>query len=111
MSKNDGCQGSPHSPDRCRALGGGWFDSVGDQQLRVASALLEETTENLLRELATARKRYGTDVLTLTVTCRCLENLIQNAEVVRYLKTNHLEILDALQHLVRQVDAERVATQ
>ena len=76
-----------------------------------ASALLEETTENLLRELATARKRYGTDVLTLTVTCRCLENLIQNAEVVRYLKTNHLEILDALQHLVRQVDAERVATQ
>jgi hypothetical protein len=75
------------------------------------SALLEETTDNLISDLAIARKTYGSDVLTLSVICRCLENLIQNAEVVRYLKDNHSEVLDALQRVVRQVNVERAATQ
>jgi hypothetical protein len=72
-----------------------------------ASSVLEETTDNLLSDLAIARKTYGSDVLTLSVICRCIESLNKNAKVVKYLERNHSGILGELQHLVSQVNTER----
>jgi hypothetical protein len=75
------------------------------------STLLEETTDNIVGELAVARRTYGVDVLALTVICRCLEKLIENKEVAKYLQHNHSGILGELQSLVSQVNAERLPTQ
>jgi hypothetical protein len=69
--------------------------------------LLAGVTDCLIGELATARKTYGADVLTLTVICRSIENLIQNAKVIKYLKQYHPEILNELETLVADVEAER----
>jgi RepB plasmid partitioning protein/ParB-like nuclease domain len=84
---------------------------VEPPETAVASSVLEETTDSLLSELVIARKTYGSDVLTLSVICRCIENLSKNGKVVKYLQQNHSGILGELQHLVSQVNAERVATQ
>jgi hypothetical protein len=75
------------------------------------SCVLEETTDNLVGELAVARRTYGADVLALTVICRSLEKLIENKEVTKYLQHNHPGILGELEHLVSQVNAERATTQ
>jgi hypothetical protein len=69
--------------------------------------LLGDATDCLVGGLAAARKTYGKDVLTLTVICRCVEPLIQNAEVIKYLKRNHSEILNELINLVTEMSAER----
>jgi hypothetical protein len=76
-----------------------------------SSLLLEETTDSLAGELAVVRRTYGQDVLALTVVCRYLETLIQNAEVSKYLERNHSGILSEIRHLVDQVNTERMATQ
>jgi hypothetical protein len=75
------------------------------------SSLLAETTDNIVDELAVARRTYGVDVLALTVICRCLEKLIENKEVAKYLQHNHSGILGELQSLASQVNAERLPTQ
>jgi hypothetical protein len=75
------------------------------------SSLLEEATETLIGDLAIVRRTYGQDVLGLTVICRCLENLIQNAEVAKYLQLNHSGVFSELRQVVNQVNAERMATQ
>jgi RepB plasmid partitioning protein/ParB-like nuclease domain len=71
-----------------------------------ARSLIEETTDTLIGDLVIVRRTYGVDVLTLTVMSRCIENLIQNAQVERYLQHNHLEVLSELRHIVGQVNAE-----
>lgn len=72
-----------------------------------SSALLDDATDCLISELATARRTYGADVLTLTVICRSIENLIQNVKVIKYLKQYHSEILNELETLAADVAAER----
>jgi RepB plasmid partitioning protein/ParB-like nuclease domain len=72
-------------------------------------SLLEETTDNLVDDLAVVRRTYGQDVLALTVVCRYLENLIQNVEVTKYLEQNHSDALAEIQRLVGQVNTERTA--
>ena len=76
-----------------------------------SSSVLEETTDNLVTDLAAARRTYGADVLTLSVVCRCIENLTGNAKVSKYLELNHSGVFDELQQLVSQVNAERVAAE
>lgn len=73
-------------------------------------SLLEETTDALIGDLAIVRRTYGQDVLGLTVICRCLENLIDNAEVAQYLQLNHSGVLGELRLVVNQVNTERMAT-
>jgi hypothetical protein len=73
------------------------------------AALLQETNENLVCDLAVARKTYGADVLALTVFSRCLENLFKNSEVDKYLRLNHPGILSEMQDLISQVGAERTS--
>jgi hypothetical protein len=75
-----------------------------------SSSLLEETTDNLAGDLAVVRRTYGQDVLALTVICRYMESLIQNAEVAKYLEHNHFGILTEMRHLVGQVSTERIAS-
>ncbi|ADW68076.1 plasmid partitioning protein RepB C-terminal domain-containing protein [Granulicella tundricola] len=72
-----------------------------------ASSLLEETTDSLISDLAHVRKTYGIDVLSLTVICRCIESLIENRAVVRYLQLNHTDIFEELKRLVDQSNADR----
>jgi RepB plasmid partitioning protein/ParB-like nuclease domain len=74
-----------------------------------SDAILEETTDNLVTDLAAARMTYGADVLSLSIVCRCIENLTENAKVSKYLKLNHPGVFDELQQLVSQVNSERVA--
>jgi hypothetical protein len=74
-----------------------------------SGSLLEETTDSLVGELALVRRTYGQDVLALTVVCRYLETLIQNAEVTKYLEQNHSGILGEMRRVVSQVNAERIA--
>jgi hypothetical protein len=58
---------------------------TGKPEAPHSTALLEETTDSLISDLAKARRTYGADVLTLSVVCRCLANLLQNAEVCEVL--------------------------
>jgi hypothetical protein len=74
-----------------------------------SDSFLEDATDDLINGLATARKTYGTDVLTLTVVCRCVQTLVHNVEVIKYLKRNHSEILSELNNLVSELSAERAA--
>jgi hypothetical protein len=73
--------------------------------------LLEETTESLIGDLAVVRRTYGQDVLALTVICRCLDNLIQNAAVAKYLQQNHPGVRGELQNVISQVNAGSALTQ
>jgi hypothetical protein len=74
-----------------------------------SDSLLEEATESLVSALAAARRSYGADSLSLSVICRCIENLTRNVEVAKYLERNQPEVFGELQQLVSQVNAERVA--
>lgn len=75
-----------------------------------ASALLEEATEVLISDLAAVRKTYGVDVLSLTVVCRSIENLLGNRAVGRYLQQNHSDTLGELTRLVGEIRQERTQT-
>jgi hypothetical protein len=72
-----------------------------------ASILLEETTDTLIAELAVARKTYGADVLDLTVICRCIEGLLTNPAVDKYLQQNHADARSELSRLLEETDGER----
>ena len=72
-----------------------------------STSLLEDATDNLVSDLALAKRTYGTDVLALTVVCRSVENLLANTEVGKYLRQNHLTVLDELKQVVSQISTER----
>lgn len=77
-----------------------------------ARAMLEEQNEFLLRDLKSVEESYGTDALTLTVSCGYLERLLSNPKIQRYMERYHIDILQALQRLLADVkpissDAER----
>jgi nucleoside diphosphate kinase len=76
-------------------------------QAREASDLLGESTDALLADLATIRRSYGVDVLTLSVICRSLEKLIAYKRVERYLQQNHADTLEELRRLIGEVNRER----
>jgi hypothetical protein len=76
-------------------------------ELPSASSLVEETTETLLAELATIRRTYGEDVLSLTVICRSIETFLGNSAVQRYLTQNHEETYGELKRLIEDVNRDR----
>jgi hypothetical protein len=65
-----------------------------------ARSMLEEENDYLLRDLKSVEESYGTDVLTLTVTCGYLDRLLKNPKIERYLARHHAEILQTLQKLL-----------
>ena len=76
-------------------------------QAEETSKLLGETTYALLADLAAVRRSYGTDVLSLSVICRCMEKLLENKRVERYLQQHHAGTSDELKHLIAEVNQER----
>ena len=68
-----------------------------------ARSMLEEENGFLLRDLKSVEESYGTDVLTLTVSCGYLEKLLKNIRIERYLSRHHGEILQTLQQILAEV--------
>lgn len=71
-----------------------------------ARTRLEQETENLLKDLRIVEASYGTDVLTLTVSCRYVEKLLATGRVRTELESRHPEILQELLFLLRNVNSE-----
>lgn len=81
-----------------------------------ARAMLEEQNEFLLRDLKSVEESYGTDALTLTVSCGYLERLLSNPKIARYVERYHIDILQTLRRLLCDVkpissEAERRAAE
>ena len=70
-------------------------------------AMLEQETDNLLREYKAVEKSYGTDILTLGVCCRYLDQMLANTRVQRYLSKRYPDILQQLQQLLADVKEDR----
>lgn len=68
-----------------------------------ARSMLEEENGFLLRDLKSVEESYGTDVLTLTVSCGYLDKLLKNPKIERYLSRHHGEILQTLQQILTEV--------
>src|SRR5258705_12429670 len=56
-------------------------------------ARVEEEMESLERDLKAVEDSYGENVLNLTVARNYIKKLLENGKVVRFLNTNHAEIL------------------
>ena len=72
-----------------------------------AQLQLEEDTESLVRNLKAVEASYGSDILTLTVSCAYLEQLLACPKVVRFLERNHGGLLGALQSLVSETATQQ----
>jgi hypothetical protein len=71
---------APHSPK---------LKGLTDEQM----ALMEREASNLEREFKIAEQSYGTDHLDLVLAKGYLAKLLRNTRIVRYLNSNHQEIL------------------
>jgi hypothetical protein len=71
----------------------------------VANAILEEDTENLVRNLKTIEESYGTDILALSVCCAYAGKLFENERILRYLDKHHAGVLGSLRGLVRDMNS------
>jgi hypothetical protein len=74
-----------------------------DANSMAARSMLEEENGFLLRDLKSVEESYGTDVLTLTVSCGYLEKLLKNHKIERYLSRHHGDILQTLQQILSEV--------
>jgi hypothetical protein len=74
-----------------------------DANSMAARSMLEEENGFLLRDLKSVEESYGTDVLTLTVSCGYLEKLLKNHKIERYLSRHHGDILQTLQQILTEV--------
>ena len=72
-----------------------------------AQAMLEEETDSLMRDLKTVENSYGTDMLTLSISCGYIERLLANARVERHLDKHHSDILTELRSLLSEVKPEK----
>jgi hypothetical protein len=70
-------------------------------------AIMEQESENLLRDLKAAEESYGEDILTLSVSCRYVESILKNAQIKRFLSKHHPDLLQELSRLLSDVDATR----
>ena len=65
-----------------------------------ADALLGEDTDGLIQNLKAIEETYGTDVLTLTVTCSYLDRLFGEDKISRYLERHHPGPLETLKTII-----------
>ncbi len=61
---------------------------------------LEHETDSLLQNLKAVEQSYGTEVLTLSVSCRYLNTLLTNTRIRKHLAKQHSEILGELKSVV-----------
>jgi hypothetical protein len=66
---------------------------------------MEQETENLIRDLSEGEKSYGTEVLTLSVTCNYLVRVRANTKVYRDLERRHPEILREIESVLAMENA------
>jgi len=65
----------------------------------------------LLQNVKSVEAAYGTEVLSVSVSCRYVERMLQNPRVRVFLKARHPEILGELQSLIDSVHAELESSQ
>ncbi len=92
-------------PDLLNASGGSKRRLKADSA--TAQMLLEEDTETLVRNLKAIEASYGTDILTLTVSCAYVGQLLGCPKVIRYLERNHEGILGTLRLIVSDICTEQ----
>jgi hypothetical protein len=63
---------------------------------------MEAPDQNPWRDLKAIEASYRTDILTLTVSCAYVEQLLACQKVVRYLERNHGGLLGALQSVASE---------
>jgi ParB-like chromosome segregation protein Spo0J len=61
---------------------------------------MEHETDSLLRNMKVVEQSYGTEVLTLSVSCRYINTLLANTKVRKHLTKQHPEILRELRSVV-----------
>lgn len=72
-----------------------------------AQAMLEEETDLLVRELKAVEESYGTDMLTLSITCGYIERLFLNSRIEKHLEKHHPAIVGELRALLSHVRPEK----
>lgn len=77
---------------------------------KAAQAMLEQETDLLIRELKAVEESYGTDMLTLSITCGYVERLLANARVEKHLEKHHADILGELRTLLAEVKPQKDKT-
>jgi hypothetical protein len=65
-----------------------------------ADTLLGEDTDGIIQNLKAIEETYGTDVLTLTVTCAYLDRLFGDEKIARYLDRHHPGPLETLKTII-----------
>ena len=76
-----------------------------EQRLR-----LQQETEALIRDLKRVEESYGTEVLTLSVSCRYLARVLGNAKIRRELEERHPELLVELESVLDAVNSDCAAS-
>lgn len=66
--------------------------------------ILEEDTENLVRNLKAIEESYGTDILALSVCSSYAAEILENDRVARYLEKNHAGVLGTLRSLLKEAN-------
>ncbi len=74
---------------------------------RAAQAMLEQETDLLIRELKAVEESYGTDMLTLSISCGYIERLLANPRVAKHLEKHHPDILGELRTLLMEVKPQK----
>jgi hypothetical protein len=69
--------------------------------------MLEQEADFLLKDLKAVEDSYGTDILILTMSCRYIERLLENARVERHLSKHHPDILNTLSGLLSEVAPDK----
>lgn len=70
-------------------------------------ALVEQETSDLVSDYKRTEETYGTEVLGLTVYCRYLERLLDNAQIEKYLTKYHPDVITELQQVVVDVKCDK----
>ena len=73
-------------------------------------ARMEREMESLTQDFKALETSYGDDVLHLVIASGYLSRLIGNAEIERYLRARHSEILDEFRAIVAAASLDRAAT-
>lgn len=71
-----------------------------------AQEMMKQETDSLLQNLKSVEQSYGTDILTLAISCGYVARLLRNVKVERYLEKHHPDILVELRSLLSEVKPE-----
>ncbi len=83
------------TPDSQLVRGKKLVKGLSDEQI----ALMENESAQLEREFRTIEQDYGTDHLDLVLAVGYVTRLLSGARIVRYLATNHADVLSEFQKI------------